>query len=226
MVVEESNIDDGENTVGPLEKTDFAAEQPRAKPVSSIKNRLPLNRPNLLLLGLFIAGLAGVYVYSLREGPETASAEQRLVEAQVNSAIMGLRSNPVGKISRQDRAAVIVETFYYEAKQRQIPLESLNCNPFIFTPPESAATTALKPQLEELPKPSASAQRELSDALAAVKQLKLQSVMMGSHGAMAMISNNLLTEGQQISGWTVRSIRPREVVLTWGSQEYLLIMPK
>ncbi|HOF19416.1 MAG TPA: hypothetical protein PK082_10945, partial [Phycisphaerae bacterium] len=59
-------------------------------------------------------------------------------------------------------------------------------------------------------------------ALDAVRQLTLQSVLVGTHGATAMVSNNLLTEGQTISGWKVEKIRPDEVVLTWKNQKHVL----
>ena len=55
---------------------------------------------------------------------------------------------------------------------------------------------------------------------------ELQSVLSGAQGAVAMISGDLLTEGQDVKGWTVRSIAPREVVLAREGLEYVLQMPK
>jgi len=49
-------------------------------------------------------------------------------------------------------------------------------------------------------------------------------VLSGSSGRFATISNNLLTEGQTISGWTVSKIIPGEVVLTWRDQTHVLKM--
>ena len=42
---------------------------------------------------------------------------------------------------------------------------------------------------------------------------------------MAMISNNLLREGQDIGGWTVVRIQPKEVVLGWQDKQYVLTPP-
>jgi len=36
----------------------------------------------------------------------------------------------------------------------------------------------------------------------------------------------MLTEGQEIQGWTVKTILPREVILTWKDRQYVLSMPK
>jgi hypothetical protein len=59
--------------------------------------------------------------------------------------------------------------------------------------------------------------------LAAAKGLKLQSVLSG-RTPTAMISNNVLTVGQTISGWTVAEIHPRYVVLTWETHKFELRM--
>jgi len=57
--------------------------------------------------------------------------------------------------------------------------------------------------------------------MAEVRKLRLQSVLVGRQTA-AMVSNNLLTTGQTINGWTVSRIEPREVELTWKDQKYVL----
>ena len=62
--------------------------------------------------------------------------------------------------------------------------------------------------------------------MSAVHTLSLQSVVTGEHGTMAMISNNLLTVGQRIHGWTVSEIGPRHVVLAWKDRQHVLHMPR
>jgi hypothetical protein len=39
-----------------------------------------------------------------------------------------------------------------------------------------------------------------------------------------MISNQVLTVGQSIRGWTVVEITPRQVVLAWKSHRHILTM--
>jgi len=66
--------------------------------------------------------------------------------------------------------------------------------------------------------------KELSEAMVAVRDLRLQSVLIGKSGATAIISNNLLSEGQTIQGWTVSKIQAREVLLVWKDQKFVLKM--
>ena len=120
----------------------------------------------------------------------------------------------------------MANTFYYEAKQRQIPLAELRGNPFVFHRPDTAPPEAPAPKQASEPPKDNHQERELADALAAARQLTLQSVLVGAHGATAMISNNLLTEGAQINGWTVKAVRAREVTLAWKDQEHVLTMPQ
>ena len=105
-------------------------------------------------------------------------------------------------------------------------MSELAGNPFIFVPPRSAVAAVAKPAEPPKPKVDDRKKQELSDALASVKALSLQSVLMGGRSAVAMISNNLLTEGQVIHGWRVTKIQSREVVLTWRDHTYVLKMPQ
>jgi hypothetical protein len=176
-----------------------------------------LKQGNLLLAALFAAGIVGVYLLSLRNGPAVASAQEQDNEAAVATALSELKVEAARQAKPSDKALALVDTFYYETRQRQVPLEHLAGNPFEYKPRASenpsplsaAATDAGEAPVENL---------RSTEAMAAVRQLKLQSVLTGPHGATAMISNNLLTEGQAIQGWTVAKIDPREVTLTWKDQ--------
>ena len=204
------------------------SEPPSAEPyLSRGAGLLALGRGNMVLVLLFAAGLGCVYLLSLRSGPTEASAEQRKVEQQVDSAIMQLASSDLGKVGQRGVASALVRTFYYQAQHRQIPLGSLKGNPFVFAEAQPVLVEGTEPTGEQSSPPQQKIQqRNLAQALAAAKQLALQSVLMNSHGRMAMISNNLLTEGQEIQGWTIRKILPREVLLVWQDQQYVLTMPQ
>ena len=69
---------------------------------------------------------------------------------------------------------------------------------------------------------------EWKEAAAAAKRMQLQSILSSTHGKrkVAMISNNLLTEGQRIDGWTVVQIQPRSVTLKWKDRTFVLRMPE
>ncbi|GAG49989.1 unnamed protein product, partial [marine sediment metagenome] len=158
------------------------SEPPSAGPQLNRGGRLrALGWPNMAMMLLFAAGLGCVYLLSLRSGPAKASAEQRKVELQVDSAMLQLTSSNLGKVGRRGGAAALVRTFYYQAQHRQIPLGALEGNPFVYTEPQAGLADGVRSTAEE----SSGLQREtqqrnLSQAMAAAKQLTLQSVLMNS----------------------------------------------
>jgi len=179
---------------------------------------------NFVLIGLLVAAITCLLVLGLRNNPRSASADQQTDEAQVEAALSQFASgSPAG--DRDDTTSAIVDTFYFQAKQRQVPLEKLKGNPFVYCPLKLAANKRATAGEAEGP---AVDKREYAraNALEAVRKLELQSVLRGPDGAAAMISGNLLTEGRTISGWTLRSIRARQVVLTWKDEQYILTMPR
>lgn len=187
--------------------------------------KLPFSPINFVLVGLFGAGIFGVYLLSLRTGLREASAEERTVEAQVEAALAQMDAAQTTDPTTDESAAVI-DTLYYEVKQRQIPLEQLAGNPFIYVPPSSENKGLTPEQLKGISSAQIQQQEELSIAMASVRNLELQTVLTGEKGATAIISNNLVSEGQTINGWTVKNIGPKEVILKWKGHEYVLKMPR
>jgi len=171
--------------------------------------RKPITTGNLVLIGLFAAGIGCLYLLSLRVGPQQASAAEQAVAAEVDAAIQRMKT-PVAK---RNETSTVVDTFYYEASQRQVPVDQLGRNAFVYG--------------STLPKSDAINQADFGEddtALATAGKLELQSVLTGSAGAKVMISNNVLAEGQTIEGWTVKHIGAREVTLVRGELEYVLRM--
>ena len=212
MVDEFSLIEEPEETqASPAGRSDETARK-RALPSLSLLNG------NLGLVAMFAAGIGAIYLLSLRTGPATASAESKSAEVQVDDALTRLTKGDPNNL----KASTVVSTFYLQARQRQIPLEGLRQNPFVFRMPAQAAvvpaTGPAQPVVETQPD-------ELA-ALDEVRHLRLQSVMQGSGGATAMISNNLLTEGQKIRGWTVKKIGSDRVLLIFQSHEHVLTLPR
>ena len=177
----------------------------------------------MVMVGVFRAGIAGLYLLSRGNRPAEASAEQRLVEARVDSALLELdqaggpdRAGPGKKLS-------VVERFYHDSRSRQIPLGDLRSNPFVFKPPPGKRKAAVALGGTKPKKPAVSPQwRQASEA---ARRMRLQSILFGQQ-TVAVISNNLLTEGQQIDGWTVTRIRPRSVTLKWKDRTFVLEMQK
>jgi len=178
---------------------------------------------NLLLAGLFAAGIGCVYLLSLRKGPAEAGAEQRASEIQVETVLASLGEGPSGDIpAPKSKAGALVEAFYLQTRQRQIPIEKLWGNPFVYKSP--VVFDPVKPKAAK-PAPPGKAKTKPGSPLAEARKLLLQSVLTGSQGRTAMISNNLLSEGQTIRGWTVSRIQSNQVILTLRDQKYVLEMP-
>jgi len=172
--------------------------------------------------GPLICAVAGAmllfYVMGMRKGPTNASAAPSSAEMKVEAILSAMKQGAKAEKANSD----LVDSMFHQATESQIPLKELLTNPFVFEPPEgSLPPLPPEPVIEE---PEPSPQQE--EAMEAVANLKLQSVLTGSGGAMAMINNNLLTKGQKINGWTVSEIHEREVVLTWRNQRRLLKMSR
>ena len=186
-----------------------------------------MTRANIILAVLFAGAVATVYGLSVRKGPAEASAEQKLAESSVDSALLRLKGGSgrgSDALSARKITRDLLSNFSDRIVKNQIPLEKLGKNPFVFIPPEARAVqpvTRVKPE----PKVEDTAEQiTQKQAMERLSRLRLQSVMMGSSGSAAVISNNLLTEGQQTEGFTVKKISSKSVVLTWRGQEFVLKM--
>ncbi len=185
-------------------------------------------RSNIFFVVLFIGGAATVYGLSLRKGPAAASAEQKMVETQVDSAILrianedstGVKTPSSGQITSR-----VLKNFYDQIAERQIPLSELKKNPFVFIP--TAPATSIVVKNSQKPKVIEKSPEEKSheETMVVLKTLHLQSVMMGQDGGTAIISDNLLMVGQTIEGFKIKSISPRLVVLVRDGREFALEMP-
>ncbi|MBS3735019.1 MAG: hypothetical protein KGY99_08830 [Phycisphaerae bacterium] len=176
---------------------------------------------NLVLGGVLVAGLVVVWVLGMRTGPSEASGDsgaQRKTDALLTHLSQTSDTDP-------GDGAVINER-YFAAAPRQIPPDNLKTNPFEFAAPpaddsgKSVASDDPKPASD---KPAARLDSAYERALGEVRGLELQTVLTDAGGqTMAMISNNLLTEGQVIAGWTVVRIEADRVVLRWRDRTHTL----
>ncbi len=192
-----------------------------------------MTRANIALVLLFLGGAGAIYWLSLRKGPAKASAEQELVEAQVDSAIARISASPGPRGAKPSAGGVtrdLLKNFCAQVKERQIPAGELKKDPFVFVPPEvpddptgktrgdgqTSAPNLIDPNKDTLLR-----------ATNRFATLELQSILRGKrpNGGTAIISNNLLTVGQKIRGLTVKEIRAKTVILTWQDKEFILEMP-
>ncbi len=195
---------------------------PKALAAFAPQPKASMARSNAILGVMFVVGIASVYGIKMMAEPERASAKQLAVESQVDLALIKMNADNSDDLIKIADTASLVSTFYYDASQRQIPIERLTGTPFVYKLPRLVNFQPNEAQ------PEFSIQfvkaKRLSDAKIEVRKLTLQSVMTGRDGATAIISNNLLACGQTIRGWTVEKISSREVVLEWNGHRYTLEM--
>ena len=171
---------------------------------------------NLVLAGLFIAGMACVYLLSLHDGPARATAQQQAAELQVDSALKRLQKPAKGSAKPEATAQEMINDLFERVCDRQVPLSNLRGNPFAFVP-QAAAPVLVKDDKTNRMNPATA-------ALQRAEALRLQSIVVAENGTAAVISDNLLTVGQKVAGWTVAAIRGRCVVLKWKKLTYVLKM--
>jgi hypothetical protein len=221
MAQENVNVALGTEPEAPAAAAPKPAEQ--AAPIRRRSGGSPfLTRTNLGLLAMFAAGIVGLYALRLRHSPAAALADQTLAHAKVEAALNTL-GTAEGGLTAEDRgsAKAIVAEFYAAARQRQVDAKELLGSPFVPRNVEDADP----PPPPEVKAVEVKGPDEFEQALVAVKGLRLQSVLVGKQ-TTAMISNNLVTVGQTIKGWTVVRIDAREVELSWKDKKYVLEMPK
>jgi len=203
--------------------SDDQGQPPLYTPPPSPKAAGLFSRGNLLLMGLFAAALVGLYMIHVHAGAGSASAATKDADAKMDGflqTVKDLRKQSDKKVS------VALDTSKFEAKHRQVPLTDLHLNPFRYKPIEASglpAEAATQPA-DMVPSPAQdAAKKEAENALAKVKELKLQSIMSGREPA-ALIDNNMVGIGQKIAGWTVVDIQPQQVKLKWKDQTHTLYL--
>ena len=209
-----------------------AEENTARKPTAQTRSggtsyKAQMLRSNVIMGLLFAAAGGGLYFLSLQSSPAEASAEQRMLESTVDSALMRLREAPEdgggysGRITQD-----LLEGFSDRIIACQVPLKSLEKNPFAFVAPEGQTKAVVKTAPKRTKKPEKTPEQiSREQAMARLEKLHLQSVMMGRDGGgVAVISNNLLSVGQRIDGFTVERIDSNSVVLSWRSEKFTLRM--
>jgi hypothetical protein len=186
--------------------------------------KLPVSGGSLVLAAMFAVAVSAVYLLNLRVTPDTADAEETSAERQVDLAI-GMWGGAGPGASAGDSSQSLVESFYKDTRQRQIPLHELPDNPFAFVPPKGESEDVKQSGSRRDTGQPVSRDRQHDNALTLVQGLELQSISTRRDGtSVAMISDYLVTVGQDINGWTVTRIEPRHVVLTWGKETFDLWM--
>ncbi len=179
-----------------------------------------INKGNLALGCMFVAAIICVYVLRPKSLPTEASASPQTDELAVEDLLARLKISSTVP-SDGAKAMDIIQKSYYQAKRRQVPLEDLRGNPLIFHLPQPTTLPASSGAPSQRPR-AADMQAAQRQALAIVKDLRLQAILKGSNGYTAIISDCLLTEGEEIRGWTVERIDDAGVLLKWQDETHVL----
>ena len=178
------------------------------------------NHTAMILLGICILSMVGVYMIGLRQRPQEATEEEKAVAAQVDTALAKL-VDVDHKIKAQklfkDTENMVTAFYDYPSKQ-QVPPDYLNKNPFCrFIPEEPGAPE------DDQAKTLAQLRKEL-DRKASL--LDLQSVFYNqTNGSKCLINGKIFAEGQRVEEvFDVKTIKTDRVVLIASDIEYVLQM--
>ena len=113
----------------------------------------------------------------------------------------------------------IVKQFRTYPGKTQVPLEQLHTNPFRELPPKTDDTGVVvnnrdAEKAEELHK----------QAIAAVAEVKLQSIVRGSKVRACMVNNTLYKEGQQIGILKIEQVTTNSVIVSSGQYRFEIKM--
>jgi len=167
------------------------------------------------LAALFIIGLLCLWFMIRKSSPQSASAAiVDTEETKIETAIERLTGVKSEMFNRMDE---IVSKFYEFADVLQVQVNELVKNPFkveLFVP-----DLKNEPQLEQtgVEVDAASIWKEQLRQKAA--QMKLLSIMRSDRGNCCMIDDQILYEGDSVSGFKIRQISTSSVELEWGSKD-------
>lgn len=191
--------------------------------------------PQSFIVICFVVALAAGSLLIMRKAGainlvQTVMAQELLIEealARMQTAQEDMDGDSDSALASMfNNADDVVQLFLDDPTSRQVPLENVAKNPFKFvqmageshdTGPEHADQAAAgRMQLQQ----KQQRQRVLHDELS---RLTLQTVMTGSF-PMAMISDQVVREGDRVGSFMIASIKPRAIELVAEGNTYTLWM--
>ncbi len=179
----------------------------------------------MIVLGVVLAVAAGALWVMRASGAvnvtEPASAIELKIEqalAQMTGQSMPAASDDLGTwINDSDS---LIQRFNDDGTEKQVPLNDLVRNPFALArgkpTAEAGPTAAVDPEAQRR-------QQRVRDLRNELQGLELQTVMSG-RSPLAVISGQVVREGQTLGSFTIASIEPRTAILTAEGNTYRLSM--
>jgi hypothetical protein len=178
-----------------------------------------INRTTAMMGLMFIGGLVWVFFASHQFDPPEKDSAAISQQAIISAGLADMTRATQSKTAQRQKMRALIRAINFEAKHRQVPLEDLNGNPFVFTGRKKTPAPKKLPD-KPLAQPTDQPQEQEPQA-PPISHLRLQSVLLGNPKS-ATISGHMVNEGQNISGWTVKRIEVDRVILQWRNQQYEL----
>jgi hypothetical protein len=181
------------------------------------EQKKPMNKTSLVLFLVVALGGGGLWLMHAKLGPKSAAASNEAVKAgkTIDQFLNGGTQNIKSMENMLRNTEKIVQQFNNDQSSKQVPLGSLQTNPFRVSTGEGEEDPTAKRKLAE--------QRQA--VLKDFQSLQLQSIM---HGKVStcMINNTLYKEGQQVNGFTIDKIDKDVVSVRQGAWKFDLKMQK
>jgi hypothetical protein len=167
-----------------------------------------------IVIGLLLVAAVVIWFMYFKNGPDSAQAGLTPNDggSQIKQFLDSGNINMMKQTLKETEKIVL--QFKSSPGKTQIPLSSLRTNPF----------RELEPKADS---PTASSQKELDreeelhhQAIAAVADIKLQSIIAGTRYKACMINNTMYREGQAIGVLTIEQIAPGSVIMSSGKYRF------
>jgi hypothetical protein len=167
-----------------------------------------------LVGGLLVVAAVVIWFMFFRSGPQSAQAGTTPSDggSQIKEFLDSGNINMMKQTLRETEK--IVKQFRAYPGKTQVPLESLRSNPFReLAPKEEVAVAANNKEAER-------AEELHKQAVAAVAELHLQSIVRGNKVRACMINNTFYKEGQQIGILKIEQVTTNTVVVSSGQYRF------
>lgn len=176
--------------------------------------------PNKLYLagGAAVVAAGVIWFMFFRSGPQSAQAGTNPNDggSQIKEFLDSGNINMMKQTLKETEK--IVKQFRSYPGKTQVPLEQLRSNPFRELAPKADAPVATNSRDAER------AEELHKQAIAAVADVKLQSIVRGSKVRACMINNTLYKEGQQIGILKIEQVTTNSVIVSSGQYRFEIKM--
>ncbi len=168
----------------------------------------------VLLGGLGVVAVGVIWFMFFRSGPQSAQAGTSPSDGggQIKEFLDSGNINMMKQTLKETEK--IVKQFRSYPGKTQIPLDQLHSNPFRELAPKGDAPAATDSREAE------KAEELHKQAIAAVADIKLQSIVRGSKVKACMINNTLYKEGQQVGILKIEQVTANSVIVSSGQYRF------